>query len=119
MSLLRKKRDSNEREELVSQSEILEAQKKTNREYHKKYREKYLENWKEITSEVSKLKGLDLLSYIEKADQSGVRNGSCTMKINGAELAIIKLAQELMNSKSSRALFINYCKDVIKSSKDD
>lgn len=118
MSLVKKKGASlSEREVLVSQSEVLEAQRETSREYHKKYREKHLENWKAIKAEVSTLSGVDLLSYIENANQLDVRNGGCMMKINGAELAIIKLAIEITGSRSSRELFIEHCNDVIMRSK--
>lgn len=117
MSSLIKKRPidaSNERESLTCKSDVLECLKKKNREYHKERRVKYFDNWKAITVEVGALSSDELLSYIERTNPLGPRIGNHSMKVNGVEHAIIKLAIDVSGARSSRELFIEHCKDVIR-----
>lgn len=118
-SLIKKKLEvGNERESLTSKSDVIEGLKKKNREYHKDRRVKHLDSWKAVTAEVATLSGNELLSYIERADQLEPRIGNHSMKVNGLELAIIKLAIEISGARSSRALFIEHCKNVIRKESD-
>lgn len=117
MSLLSKKEKPEVREVLSTEKDLLEKQREKTRTYQKEQRERHLESWKEEKAVIDGLTGEKLLEYIDvslsKAHEPRV--GLHSMKINPHELAIIKMALELNGARSSRELFINYCKDILKS----
>lgn len=113
-SLIKRGGDNTSREVLKSESEIMEDVRKKNREYQKEQRGKHLDNWKSEKAVVDSLRGDELLNYIENNDGSSPRIGLHGMKINSQEHAIIKRAMEITNARSSREIFVNFCKEIIK-----
>ena len=115
MSLLSKKAKSEVREVLATEKDLLEKQREKTRSYQKEQRERHLESWKEEKSNIDALSGDLLQEYIDSNSDNAhdPRVGLHSMKINPYELAVIKRALELKGARSSRELFINYCKEVI------
>lgn len=123
MSLLNKKNKPEIRQELTTEAAVrdkVEAEQAEKRKViQKKHRERYLADWKSEKGVIDKISGADLEAYIfSHLDNSAdPRVGLHSMKINPYELAVIKQALEVSGSRSSRELFVNYCKEVIKNSK--
>lgn len=124
MSLINKKATKpTEREALAPPSEIraqLEAEtKQKTQAIQKKHREKYLADWKTEKGRIDGMGFDDLAEYIALSSENAAdpRVGLHSMKINPHEHAVIKLAMEITNARSSRELFVRYCKEVINSSK--
>ncbi|MFA0611988.1 hypothetical protein [Vibrio sp. 10N.222.49.B4] len=124
MSLLKKKTEKpTEREALSSPREIrdqIEAEtKQKTQAIQKKHREKYLADWKKEKSKVDGMSAKELGSYLESSEGNAFdpRVGLHSMKINPHEHAAIKLAMEIVGARSSRELFVKYCKEVIANSK--
>lgn len=118
MSLLKKKAiQSEEREPLTTHSAVIAKQQKKTREYQKQLRAKYAEHWKAEKTIIDLAKGVELSVYINEHtdNMSDNRCGIHSMKINPYELAVIKKAMEIKESRSSRELFIEYCKSLTKS----
>lgn len=115
MSLLSKKTKPEIREALSTEKDLLEKQREKTRSYQKEQRERHLENWKEEKNNIDSLSGELLQEYIDSNTDKAhePRVGLHSMKINPHELAVIKRALELKGARSSRELFINYCKDLI------
>ena len=117
MSLLKKKSSQPEqREPLTTKSAVIEEQREQTREYQKQQRAKYADYWKAEKSVIDGIGGDQLNDYIiEHADDvADNRCGIHSMKINPYELAVIKKAMEIEGSRSSRELFIDYCKSIVK-----
>jgi hypothetical protein len=117
MSLIKKKYQQPEhREPLTTKSAVIEEQREQTREYQKQQRAKYADHWKAEKSVIDELNGDKLNDYIaEHADDvADNRCGIHSMKINPYELAIIKKTMEINGSRSSRELFIDYCKNTVK-----
>lgn len=117
MSLLKKKSSLLEqREPLTTKSAVIEEQREQTREYQKQQRAKYADYWKAEKSVIDGIGGDELNDYIVEhvANMADNRCGIHSMKINPYELAIIKKAMEIEGSRSSRELFINYCKSIVK-----
>ena len=117
MSLLKKKSSLLEqREPLTTKSAVIEEQREQTREYQKQQRAKYADYWKAEKSVIDGIDGNELNDYIVEhvANMADNRCGIHSMKINPYELAIIKKAMEIEGSRSSRELFINYCKSIVK-----
>lgn len=117
MSLLKKKSPQPEqREPLTTKSAVIEEQREQTREYQKQQRAKYADHWKTEKSVIDAISGNELNDYIiEHADVAADnRCGIHSMKINPYELAVIKKAMEIEGSRSSRELFIDYCKSIVK-----
>ncbi|MCD9493189.1 hypothetical protein GLP30_20655 [Photobacterium phosphoreum] len=117
MSLLKKKSSLlEEREPLTTKSAVIEEQREQTREYQKQQRAKYADYWKAEKSVIDGIGGNELNDYIVEhvANMADNRCGIHSMKINPYELAIIKKAMEIEGSRSSRELFINYCKSIVK-----
>lgn len=117
MSLLKKKSSLLEqREPLTTKSAVIEEQREQTREYQKQQRAKYADYWKAEKSVIDGIGGNELNDYIVEhvANMADNRCGIHSMKINPYELAIIKKAMEIEGSRSSRELFINYCKSIVK-----
>ncbi|HAS6111995.1 TPA: hypothetical protein I7139_22925 [Vibrio vulnificus] len=119
-SLLSKKTDNTEsREALSTESDIrnkVEAENKQKTQaIQKKHRERYLADWKSEKAKIDSMKGGELASYIHESLDSAFdpRVGLHSMKINPHEHAIIKLALERSGARSSRELFVKYCKEII------
>ncbi len=117
MSLVKKKSSEAPREALKTESEILEQQKVQKRIYEKEQRKKHLDHWNEQKAIVDALSVDELLNYIESSNANDARVGLHGMKINAQEHAIIKLALSICGARSTRDLFVNLCKDVIKKGK--
>ncbi|HFQ5362192.1 TPA: hypothetical protein ACGVAY_004619 [Vibrio vulnificus] len=120
-SLLSKKIDSTEnREALSTESEIRnkvgEENKQKTQAIQKKHRERYLADWKSEKKKIDGMRSYELASYIRESLDSAFdpRVGLHSMKINPHEHAIIKLALEKSGARSSRELFVKYCKEIIK-----
>ena len=117
MSLLKKKSSLLEqREPLTTKSAVIEEQREQTREYQKQQRAKYADYWKAEKSVIDGIGGVELNDYIVEhvANMADNRCGIHSMKINPYELAIIKKAMEIEGSRSSRELFIYYCKSIVK-----
>lgn len=117
MSLLKKKSSLPEqREPLTTKSAVIEEQREQTREYQRQQRAKYADYWKAEKSVIDGIGGDELNDYIvEHADDvADNRCGIHSMKINPYELAVIKKAMEIEGSRSSRELFIDYCKSIVK-----
>lgn len=124
MSLLKKKTEkTNEREALSSPREIRaqleEETKQKTQAIQKKHREKYLSDWKTEKAKIDGMTPEELALYIESSESHAFdpRVGLHSMKINPHEHAVIKLAMDVAGARSSRELFVNYCKEVINNSK--
>ena len=116
MSLLKKKSSlSEQREPLTTKSAVIEEQREQTREYQKQQRAKYADHWKVEKSVIDDISRDELNDYIDEhvANMHDNRCGIHSMKINPYELAIIKKAMEIEGSRSSRELFINYCKKIV------
>ena len=118
MSLLNKKKKTEDRQELTTESTLIEKQREKTRTYQKEQRERHLENWKAEKGVIDSLSGDGLQNYINLSEEGAhdPRVGLHSMKINPHEHAVIKKALELSGARSSRELFVNYCKEVIKNS---
>lgn len=117
MSLLKKKSSQPEkREPLTTKSAVIEEQREQTREYQRQQRAKYTDHWKAEKSVIDGIGGDQLNDYIvEHADDvADNRCGIHSMKVNPYELAVIKKAMEIEGSRSSRELFIDYCKSIVK-----
>lgn len=123
MSLLNKKKKPEDRQELTTEAAVrgkVEAEQAEKRKaIQKKHRERYLADWKHEKSVIDGLFGDELNEYIDSREANAVdpRVGLHSMKINPYELAVIKQALEVTGARSSRELFVNHCKEVIKNSK--
>lgn len=119
MSLLKKSSKSETREQLTTEADVLEKQREKTRAYQKEQRERHLSDWKREKKVIDSMSSDDLQSYVNSSLENGSdpRVGLHSMKINPHEAAVIKLAMELSGSRSSRELFVKYCKEVINNSK--
>ena len=118
MSLIKKNaNDNGERKQLVTEAEVLEGVRVKNRAYQKERRELHLDKWKDEKLIVDSISGTELYSYINKASDTDLRVGLHSMKVSAKESAIIKLAMEMTGARSSRELYINYCKEIINKGK--
>lgn len=127
MSLLNKKNKPEERQELTTEAEVrdkveaeVEAKQAEKRKaIQKKHRERYLADWKYEKSVIDDLSGRELSEYVNDHELNAIdpRVGLHSMKINPYELAVVKQAMEIVGARSSRELFVNHCKEVIKNSK--
>lgn len=123
MSLLNKsaRKDTN-REVLAPESEVRAKINEENRQRvmatQKKHRERYLEDWKQEKALIDDMDNEALRQYLSEQQERTIdpRVGLHSMKINPFEHALIKLAINVSGSRSSRELFVNYCKEVIKKS---
>lgn len=118
MSLLKKKSvQLEEREPLTTESAVIAKQQNKTRKYQKQLRAKYADHWKAEKAIIDSVEDVDLSVYITEhaGNMADHRCGIHSMKINPYELAVIKKAMEIEGSRSSRELFIAYCKEVTKS----
>lgn len=117
MSLVKKgnSKATLDREELRTTSEvkdeIVQDMKAQNRKYQKEQRAKHMGNWNEKKTQVQKMSESELEEFISTCSDDP-RVGFHPLKINAKELAIIKLALSKTNARSSRELFIEYCKSI-------
>lgn len=104
-----------EREELRTVSEvkneIVQDIKEQNRKYQKEQRAKHMGNWNAKKDLVQKMSSIELEEFITTCSDDP-RVGFHPLKINAKELAIIKLALSKTKARSSRELFIDYCKNI-------
>lgn len=123
MSLLNKKKKTEDRQELTTEAAVrdkVEAEQAEKRKaIQKRHRERYLADWKYEKAIIDGLFGSELNEYVSTHEVNAIdpRVGLHSMKINPYELAVIKQALEVTGARSSRELFVNYCKEVIKNSK--
>lgn len=121
MSLLKKsanRKSSDSRDQLTTESDLLEKQRERTRAYQKEQRERHLSDWKSEKESIDSMSVAQLREYIDETTENSAdpRVGLHSMKINPHELAIIKLAVNLSGARSSRELFVKHCKEVIKNS---
>ncbi|WP_104048880.1 hypothetical protein [Vibrio jasicida] len=123
MSLINKKKKSEDRSELTTEAAVrdkVEAEQAEKRKaIQKKHRDRYLADWKHEKSVIDDLSGSELSEYVNGHEGNAIdpRVGLHSMKINPYELAVVKQAMEIVGARSSRELFVNHCKEVIKNSK--
>lgn len=115
MSLIKKRpvEAPRKREALVTESDALEGVRAKNRAYQKEHRAQHLDRWKKEKATVDQLSGDGLRDYISSADDTELRVGLHSMKVSAKEAAIIKLALEMTGARSSREMYIDFCKKVI------
>lgn len=122
-SLINKKKKSEDRSELTTEAAVrdkVEAELAEKRKaIQKKHRDRYLADWKHEKSVIDGLSGRELNEYVNEHEGNSIdpRVGLHSMKINPYELAVVKQAMEIVGARSSRELFVNHCKEVIKNSK--
>lgn len=103
------------REGMTTKSAVIESQKVEQRAYQKEHRSRTLATYNKEKATIDNLSSDELTQYItDNADSShNVRTGIHSMKMNSYEHAVIKKAIELTGSKSSRELYIRFCKQAI------
>lgn len=112
------KQETTSRQPLTTEDAARKKIAKEVRKYQKENRASHLESYNAKKSIINGLNGDDLGLYIldTLSDANETRVGIATMKINAHEAAIIKLAVELSPARSSRELFLTYCKQILKES---
>ncbi|CAM3273133.1 hypothetical protein [Moritella viscosa] len=115
MSLISKKQPAKNREQLTTESAVIESQKIEKRAYQKEHRARTLAAYNEQAAIIKELKSDNLAAYVANHSDNShdVRTGLHSMKVNAYELAVIKQAIELTGSKGSRDLYIKLCKQII------
>ena len=115
MSLVPKKQPIQDREQLTTESAVLESQKVEQRAYQKEHRARTLTVYNEQAVIIKGLKFDDLATYVASHTDNAhdVRTGLHSMKVNAYELAVIKQAIEVTGSKGSRDLYVKLCKKII------
>jgi hypothetical protein len=81
----------------------------------KAHRDRYMANWREEKEVIDTLSKAELKKYIKQTADLAAdpRVGLHSMKINPHELALIKSAMQIKGARSSRDLFIKYCKEIV------
>jgi hypothetical protein len=110
-----------EMEELMYPSEVramvAREQKEKTKQVQKLHRDRYMATWQQEKQVIDNLLGkAELRRYIKSTQDkaSDPRVGLHSMKINPHELALIRLCLEITGAKSSRELFIKFCKQAVK-----
>jgi hypothetical protein len=122
MSLLNNQppQEDKPREELTPPSEVramvkaeISAKQKA---IQKAHRDRYMANWQQEKAQIDNLGKAELKKYLKATQDKAAdpRVGLHSMKINPHELALIRLCLEITGAKSSRELFIKFCKQAVK-----
>lgn len=125
MSLLKQNEISinEEREELTTESAVLEKIAVKRRKQQKEQRHKHISAYKNQRDHIDSLDFSELEAYLRQNKKLEMmpRAGMHSMKVNAYEGAIIKHAQEKLGMKSSRELFIFLIKKALrrKGGRDD
>ncbi|QQX82691.1 hypothetical protein JK628_23200 (plasmid) [Shewanella sp. KX20019] len=101
---------------LVDESGVQERIKQESRDYQKQQRAKHLQYWNDEKAKIDGLTPEGLEQYLNdnKLNSDLARAGMHTIKINPYELALIKLAMSKKGARSSKALFVDFCKSILK-----
>ena len=116
MSLITKNtKPTLDREELTTESALIENQRIETRAYQKAHRMRTLAAYNKEKIIIDNLSSDKLTDYVTSNTDSShdVRTGLHSMKVNSYEHAVIKKAIEVTGSKGSRDLYINLCKQLI------
>ena len=116
MSLVTKNtKPTQDREELTTESAVIENQRIEARAYQKEHRARTLAAYNKEKAIIDNLSSDELTDYVTNNTDSShdVRTGLHSMKVNSYEHAIIKKAIDVTGSKGSRDLYIKLCKQII------
>lgn len=95
-----------DREPLTTKTEVINEQKAQKRQYQKANREKHKSAWQAEKLRIDNMTENELEDYLQVVDKSDVRAGMHSFKVNGYELAMIRLAIEKNGCKGTRDLIL-------------
>lgn len=95
-----------EREPLTTKTEVVDQQKAEKRQYQKQNRAKHKSAWQAEKQRIDDMTVSELKRYLKSADKAAIRAGMHSFKVNGYELALIRLAIEQSGYRGTRELIL-------------
>ena len=114
MSLIKTKLSAS-REELTTETVVIERLRQTSRKYQKQHRAKNIDAFTTANALVDTFTPSQLSEYLKdnKDDLYNLRVGVHSMKVNSYERALIIKAVKINKARGARDLFIRHCLDIV------
>ncbi|MGD6739721.1 hypothetical protein ACP5PY_26700 [Photobacterium leiognathi subsp. mandapamensis] len=89
---------------------MIDEQKAQKRQYQKANRAKHKSAWQAEKQRIDSMTVSELKQYLQTTDRAAIRAGMHSFKVNGYELALIRLTIEQSGCRGTRELFLKLLK---------